>query len=410
MLKNADMKILQVSNKPPYPPRDGGSMAMFNLANGLRKLGHEITVLTMFTNKHRLTVEQHKEYSKLMKVHTVYVDTNISWTGLALNLLFSDKPYTATRFHSQVFGEELAKILKAEQFDLIQLEGLYLTVYIPLIRNYSNAKIVLRAHNVEHVIWERVAAEEKKYYRRTYLDVVARRTMEFEFNALNTYDLLVPITSIDLDKFTEMGNTKPAHVSPAGVNVDPDHPCTYYPDSAGKNFTLYYLGSLDWIPNQEGLRWFAAKVFPGIRREHHDTRFHVAGRNAPLRLINDIVQPGVIYHGEVADAKEFSKNYTVLVAPCFSGSGMRLKILEAMAIGKAVITTKIGAEGLSVTDGENLLIADDALSFQNAVEKLRNDPEYCRKLGMEAYKLIYEKYNNSDIAASLAAFYNNHIK
>ncbi|HLO60362.1 MAG TPA: glycosyltransferase family 4 protein [Bacteroidales bacterium] len=404
------MKILQLTNKPPYPPRDGGSLAMFGMAKALKSLGHEIVVLTMFTDKHRLKLEQHKEFSKIMEVHTVYVNTIVNHTGMLMNLLFSKKPYTATRFYSRVYANELAKLLQSRHFDFVQLEGLYLTPYIPVIRKYSDSKIVLRAHNIEHEIWERIAHEEKVYYRKRYFSIVAQRVMDFEYKALNTYDLLVPITERDLLKFKSMGNLKPAHVSPAGVDINPECSRDEVPSMPGTGFSLFYLGSLDWIPNQEGLVWFTTHVFPKLRRKYHDLRLHVAGRNAPMLLISKIVQPGVVYHGEINDPDRFTREHTALIAPCFSGSGMRLKIIEAMALAKPVITTTMGAEGLSAVNGKHLFIADDPDNFSQVTEMLINDRDLCISTGKEAWKFVCEHYNNRDIAVSLAAFYNNYMK
>ena len=138
-----------------------------------------ITVLTMFTDKHRLTVKQHEAFSRLMEVHSLYVDTAVKRQGMLWNFLFSDLPYTATRFQSDEFEEELIKLLKAGKYDIVQLEGLYLTPYIPAVRKYSEARIVLRAHNVEHEIWERIALKKRKLLHKWYFSIVARQIEAF---------------------------------------------------------------------------------------------------------------------------------------------------------------------------------------------------------------------------------------
>jgi len=407
------MRILQVCNKPPYPPRDGGSLAMFSLASALTDLGHKITVLTMFTDKHRLTLEQHKAYTRIMEVHTIYVNAAVRLKGLLLNLLFSGKPYTASRFHSYLFERELVKLLKSAKYDLIQLEGLYLTQYITAIRQYSDALITFRAHNVEFEIWERIAAAEKKYYRKIYFNVVAKRLKRFEQGTMNSYDLLVPITERDNEHFRKMGNIKPSHVCPAGVDLkNPEFGKSTDVQRLEKfdQFSLFYLGSLDWIPNQEGLLWFIRMVFPKLRHKYSDVKLHIAGRNASQWLIRQLDSPGVVYHGEIDDPDDFSRAHSVMIAPCFSGSGMRLKIIEAMSLGKPVITTSIGAEGLAVTHDEDIMIADDPLPFFDCIERLMKYPELCQKIGKSAYQLVYERYNNRDIAISLAEFYNQQLK
>ncbi len=406
------MRILQVCNKPPYPPRDGGSLAMFNLANSLKDLGHQVSVLTMFTGKHSLTAGQSLEFSRIMDVHSVYVDTTPGLFRLIKNLLFSDKPFHAERFFSKTFENELCRMIKTNRYDVIQLEGLYLTGYIQAIRKNTDALIVFRAHNVEHEIWERIEQGETGFFRRAYFRILAKRIKHYEQQAINQYDILVPITTRDLDHFTAMGNTRPAHVCNAGVDINTDTgnkeiPDEQFPSSAA---SLFFIGSLDWIPNQEGLLWFVDKVFPLIHLQFPAVKFHIAGRNAPQSLRNRVNYPGIIFHGEVADARFFMANHRISVAPCFSGSGMRVKIIESMALGKPVVTTTLGAEGLYATHNENIIIADNADDFYRNIERLIQFPEICRSMGDSAKNFAARNFSNNILAANVAAFYEKHLK
>jgi glycosyltransferase involved in cell wall biosynthesis len=167
---------------------------------------------------------------------------------------------------------------------------------------------------------------------------------------------------------------------------------------------------LDWVPNQEGLLWFVSDVFPRLLRNYPKLKLHVAGRNAPDKLIKKIDMPGVVFYGEIADSREFMKANSAMVAPCFSGSGMRVKVIEAMAMGKPVVTTPIGAEGLAAEHNENILIAANIGEFVQHIERLMNYPDFCLKIGQNAYNLVSEKFNNMAIASSLADFYNANLK
>jgi len=400
------MKILQLCNKPPYPPRDGGSIAMLNLAKSLKRLGHEITVLTMCTPKHQLSVEDKLEYTKLMPVHTVYVDTTLRQSAMFKNLLFSREPYIALRFITDDFKEALIELLQTETFDLVQLEGLYLTPYIPVIRKYSAALIALRAHNVEHEIWQRLSETEKNIRRKWYFSILAHRIRRFESKALRNIDLLVPITGHDLENFNKMGNQKPAHVCPAGI--DPESTGATVKATHTIHLSLFFLGSLDWIPNQEGLLWFTKHVFPELLARNPELKFHIAGRNASGRLIKRLQGPGIVFHGQITHAKEFMQSYGIMVAPSFSGSGMRVKTIEAMAIGKPVITTPVGAEGMAVENGENIIIAPLAAEFIEQVEKLLNYPDFYLKIGQHAREFVVKHYDNSVLAVNLDSFYKLH--
>jgi glycosyltransferase involved in cell wall biosynthesis len=385
---------------------------MFNLADSLKKLGHQVSVLTMFTRKHRLTSGQSQEFSRIMEVHSVYVDTTPGLFRIITNLVFSDKPYHVERFFSKAFENELCRILRSSRFDVIQLEGLYLTGYIPAIRKNSDALIAFRAHNVEHEIWERMEQGETSIFRKAYFQILAKRIKHYEQQVLNQYDILVPITARDLDHFAAMGNTSPAYVCNAGVNIDTDTGIseTQAEQSSSLTTSLFFIGSLDWIPNQEGLLWFVSRVFPMLHHRFPAVKFHIAGRNAPQSLQKSLNYPGISFHGEVADARIFMAKHQISIAPCFSGSGMRVKIIESMALGKPVVTTTMGAEGLNAVHNENIIIADDADDFAYHIERLIEFPELCGSLGDSAKNFAARNFDNKILAANLAGFYEKHLK
>jgi glycosyltransferase involved in cell wall biosynthesis len=404
------MKILQVCLKPPYPPRDGGSMAMFGLACSLSRMGHEITVLTMYTPKHKLSDEDKLRFGDIMEVQAVYVDTTVHLTALLKNLLFSGKPYNALRFVSAEFENKLVDMLSAKTYDIVQLEGLYLAPYIPAIRRNSRGLIAFRAHNVEHEIWQRLALSEKNLYRKWYFGTLAKRILHYETEIMNSYDLLVPITERDLEHFNRMGNTSSAHVCPAGVDIDTVPSGGTIHQAPKYDFSIFFLGSLDWMPNQEGLLWFISKVFPELHHRNPGLKFHIAGRNLPDKLLQKLKKPGLVVHGEVTDAAKFMKTYGILVAPCFSGSGMRVKVIEAMAKGKPVVTTPLGAEGLPVRHGKNIILANQAEEFLQQTEKLLKYPDFYQKIGQNAYNFVAKKFNNATLASGLADFYKMNLK
>jgi len=398
------MDILAICNKSPYPPHDGGSLATYNMITALTKLKHNITLLTMSTPKHRLTPGQKAELSGKVRLLTVEVDTSFDLIRFLKNLFFSGLPYNADRFISPVFKNELIRILKSKTFDIVQLEGLYLMPYIEIIRRQTSSKIVLRAHNVEQEIWSRIARNESNFFRKSYFRLLAKRLARFERTAINRYDLLVPITQRDLDEFNRMGNTKPSHVCPAALEIESVH----IEPPAGLP-SLFFLGSLDWKPNQEGLLWFVDKVFPVLRKYHGGLIFNIAGRNAPEWLRKRIREPGIVYHGEIPDAGIFIREQGILVAPCFSGSGMRVKIIEAMSHGKPVVTTSIGCEGLGTTHRENILICNSVDEYTVALDGLLKFPDFYRKIGLNSLDFVTQHFNNMKISAELAYFYESHL-
>ncbi len=392
------MKILQLCKKFPWPARDGESVAVTHLSRALSKQGAELSLLAMNTVKHRFEQVQWPEaLSHYAKIDKVPVDNRVKPLAALINLVFSRKSYHIERFQSPTFAERLKKWLQQEEFDVVLLETLYLMPYVDLIRSYSNAKILLRSHNVEHEIWERVAANERNFLKRSYLNVLARRLKEYELDHLNKADMLLPISGRDLLRFKELGCEIPVMMLPIGLEMD-----TYRPDysSFERAASIGFIGSLDWLPNLEGLEWFLRKVWPEVQKKNPNFTFHVAGRHMPQYLKNRRL-PGVHWHGEVEDAGAFINAHSLMVVPLFSGSGMRVKILEGMALGKVVLTTTMGLEGIMAQNGREVLVADSARAFSQAIEFCLNHPRQMLEIGRKARTFAQQHFDSKTMAEAL---------
>ncbi len=313
------MRILQLCKKFPYPVKDGESIAITYLAKALSELGCEVTLLAMNTSKHRVDTEalDHGEFDHYAAVHTVPVDNHIR-PAAALRNLFSDRSYHIERFDHQEFADKLRELLLREKFDVVQLETLYLAPYVPVIRENSNAAVVLRAHNVEHEIWERIAANSHTL-KKWYLGRITPRLKKYEIEQLSQYDLLAGITERDVALFRHLGLHKPAVVTPIGLDSR-----DYQPDprSFERPLSLSFIGSLDWMPNLEGLRWFLDEVWtPLLAPRFPELTFHIAGRNTP-EWLERLRLERVTVHGEVDSAADFINQHSVMVVPLLSGSAL----------------------------------------------------------------------------------------
>lgn len=398
------MKILQLANKVPYPPKDGGSIATFAMTKGFRELGHEVTVLAMSTSKHPVKEEDiPEEIRKEIRFILVHVDTELCPVKAARNLLFSRMPYNAERFVNLEYGDRLAGLLMDEPFDVIQLEGLYMAPYVPLIRELSEALVAMRAHNIEHEIWER-SVQQRSGIKRWYTGIIANRVRKMELDCMNLYDAMVPITRRDGDKLRSMGCTLPGHVSPTGINMADFRAYQNKPDFP----SIFHIGALDWSPNQEGLDWFLKKIWKGLHSRYPELKFYIAGRNAP-ESIRNIREPNVVFLGEVDDAYTFMESKAVMIVPLLSGSGMRIKIIEGMALGKSIVSTSIGAEGISVENGKDIIIADDPQKFREGIEHLLDNFDTFEAIGRNAVNFVEKNYDNLSISKALVAFYKDLI-
>jgi glycosyltransferase involved in cell wall biosynthesis len=394
------MRILQIANKFPYPAKDGGSIATLSLSRSFASLGHEVTVLAINTSKHYTDPGSvPAELSSAIRFISVPVNTDIRIFSLVRNYLFSSRPYNAERFISGEFGSTLKNLLTTEKFDIIQLEGLYLAPYLDTIRSYSTAKVVMRAHNIEHEIWHRTAKQAKGLKKR-YIRHLAGRIRQMEMQFLNRYDAVLPITSRDENLLRQLGCTLPSHVVPMGINAG-----ELFPDNSKIEFpSVFHIGALDWIPNQEGLIWFFENVWRKILEKYPDLKFYLAGRNAPQHF-RTLPYPNVVFIGEVDDAYDFIRSKAVMIVPVMSGSGMRIKIIEGMALEKAIVTTSVGTEGIATTHGADILVSDDPHGFAREVCSLIEDRNYCLKIGKNARNFVANHYDNITITNSLVEFY-----
>lgn len=398
------MRILQLMNKVPWPPKDGGAIACLNMTKGFSMLGHEVTVLSMNTSKHHIRMkDMPADIRSKADFRLVEVPATVNLLEAAFNFIFSRLPYNAQRFISDEFSMELVKLLTEKKFDVIQLEGLYLCPYIPVIRKYSDAIISYRAHNIEYEIWERTA-KLSCGIRANYLKNLSKRIRHFEISYLNKYDLLVPITDRDGQILDKLGNSKPKHTSQTGIDF-----ASLVPTAKKLEFpSLFHVGALDWAPNQEGLIWFFDKCWPKIHRENPELKFYLAGRNAPEWFERRVRREGVEYLGEINDAYDFMNSKAVMVVPLFAGSGLRIKIIEGMALGKPIVTTDIGTEGIPTENGNNILIANNEEQFIEAITRLISDRELADRIGTNAIGFIQEKFDILSQAGALVDFYNQY--
>jgi polysaccharide biosynthesis protein PslH len=397
------LNILLISNKLPYPPNDGGAIATMNMALGLAAAGNRVVLLALNTSKHYFSLNDiPKSISSRVEFLATDVDTTIKPLKALKNLLFSSLPYNAERFISGDFRAHLSMVLRNTDFDVVQVEGLYMLAYLPDIKANSSAKIVYRAHNIEHEIWERMVVTEGNIAKRAYLKILSKRIMRLERETINAYDALVPITVKDADFFKAIGNIKPLLVAPAGI----DFSQTKVKVGVEFNNSVFFIGALDWLPNQEGLLWFMKHVWDKVNTAIPDACFFIAGRNAPASLVEKIKGKNVIYLGEIADSGQYMQDKMIMAVPLFSGSGMRVKIIEGMALGKAIVSTSVGAEGLGSHDQKDILIAGTPEGFADAIVRLLNDKNFYRSISNGASAFCSEKFNNLAITKNLVDFYN----
>ena len=371
------LKILILTPRIPFPLRDGGSIAMNQSIQAYLEQGCQVSVLSLNTSKHWVDENDLPPYYQALHLfRTVYVRTHINPLSAFFNL-FSDKSYHVTRFVNKDVEKALVSILQKESFDVIQFESIYTSPYLSLARLHSKALCVCRVHNIEHKIWQHLSEHESSFLKRRYLQLLTSRLKKYEMEILHQFDCLLTISNQEKEWLESQGISR-GYYLPFGVDIHPHLPVVQQ-----DVFSCYHLGSMDWVPNVEGVQWFVEEVWREGFPEYPALTLYLAGRNMPVSLVSDSKRNLVVL-GEIDDALVFSLSKNIMLVPLRSGAGIRIKILEAMALGKTIISTRVGAEGLGLTHGKEILLADSPEEFRAAILSCLQEPDKAKQMGQEA--------------------------
>lgn len=398
------MRILILTHRAPFPQNGGYPIVVGNTIKGLVALGHEVTLLSLNVKKHSTQYERDALLDKIN--YTEYdIDTRVTMVEAVSNL-FTNNSYNIEKYYNAGFEKLLFRNLVDNEYDIIQLEGIFVAPYLNIIRKNSKAKIIFRAHNIEHQVWEKLAQQKSDPFKKWYLKLLAKRIKNYELSLLNSFDGIVAFTGQDKQSLVSFGARTPITVLPIAVDLS-----LYKPNFNKTDFSsLFFLGSLDWLPNREGVEWFMDNFHKEIIDGDLKGKLYVAGHNIPEDYDEYEVLGKVLIHGEVDDALEFVNSKGIMIVPLLSGGGMRVKIVEGMAMQKCIISTSLGAEGINIADGKNIIIANNADEFFHALKTCLQDEYHCREIGENARKLVEEQHDVSIITPKLVDFYESVLK
>ncbi|HEY8780759.1 MAG TPA: glycosyltransferase family 4 protein [Mucilaginibacter sp.] len=396
------MRILILTHRVPFPQNGGYAIVVCNTIRGLVNLGHEVSLVALNAkkNSHHENSEDDNDLLSKINYRSFDINTGISVLQVGLNLL-SKTSFNIDRYYDPEFERLLIRELKKTTYDIIQFEGLLVSLYLSAVRKNTRAKLVYRAHNIENQIWEMLAQQKSDPFKKSYLKMHARRIKNYELQQLNNFDGIAVFTSQDKSTLLEYGTKVPIEILPVGINLD-----LYKPDFSKTEFpSLFFLGSLDWLPNREGIEWFLSNFHKELTEGELRVRFYVAGNDIPERFDDYEVMGKIFIQGEVDDALEFLNSKSIMIVPLLSSGGMRVKIIEGMAMQKCIISTSLGAEGINYENGVNILIADNQEEFYEAIRICIADEEFCKHIGLNARKLIEEQHDVNKVTKKLVEFY-----
>jgi len=312
---------------------------------------------------------------------------------LFLNL-FSLFPFSVTKHYSHAFQRQFDELLNQDSWDLIQCEW---TPYARFITHTPKAPVLMATQNVESQIWARRANYAGDPFAKVFFRTQEWKMRRFEKRALLRASAATVVTNLELSTLRNWGVTN-VNLVPNGVDLEAYTPTPEAECEDG----LLFLASLDWYPNLDALGYFVKKILPAVRAQRPGAHLRIVGRKPAESVIRHYSSlPGIDFVGEVKEVRSHLYRATVVIVPLRIGGGSRIKILEALAAGKAVISTTIGAEGLDVISGEHLLIADSPAEFAGGVEELLASTQLRRRLGDNGRKLVTDRYGWDQIANRL---------
>lgn len=393
------MKVLILDEEFPHPLNTGKRIRTFNLFSRLASRHHLTYLAYGAGGSEAFQTFYDSGLNPVAVERRLRPKRGVGFYFRLFQNLFSSEPYSVSSHRTSAFEETLAKELADSDYDLVVCEW---TPYAQFMRKRPDIKTMVVAHNVEYQIWQRYVQNETQFFIKKYMAMQARRMRTFEENIFKTVcgatAVSVPdaavIQSINLDLAVEVVDN--------GVDLEFFNDDGSRPDDDTPG--LVFTGSMDWRPNQDSVEYFVREILPLVKNTHPDIKTVLVGRNPPAKILELGKYDGVTVTGTVDDVRPYIKRANVFIVPLRIGGGSRLKILEAMAMKKPVVSTSVGAEGLDVTDGRELLIADTPEQFAEQIDMLLSDHGKARRLGEAGRTLVEQHYGWDALSRKLEKF------
>lgn len=404
------IKVLLLTPQTPYPPDQGAPIRNFSF---VRYLGasdkYTLSLLTFARSEEGHAAEEARtELQKYCRhLEIIPAPPARSKVERIKAQLLGKQPDLALRLNSPQFAKVLKEWLKREQFNVILCEGLELAPFIrEAFRDWQGQRprLVLDEHNAEYLLQRRVYESERSLGVRRlpaafYSLVQARRLRQYETETLQFFDWAIAVSESECKALSQIAPGIPIEVIPNGIDLDEFAPPAQ-PEKEQVD-TLVFTGTMDFRPNVDAVTWFARQVWPRIRQNKPEARFLIVGRrpHPAVEALKNV--PGIEVTGRVPDARPYVEQSSLFVLPMRMGGGVRLKLLEALAMSKAVVTTSFGADGVPLTDGQQAVFADDPVNFAHACLSLLDDPVRRAQLGQAGRDFVVARFDWRSIAPRL---------
>ena len=388
------MNILQLVPRIPAPPVDGGAIYVYHTALELSKLDNHVIVAALHSNQHEQDADQLRRFATVYTTEGAFEQYT---AGAAIKSLLTRQPVTVQHRMKTARINRLIDSIE-EQVDVILIEGIHISGAISKLRQrFPGAPIILRQSNVEFDVLSTVGKQMKNPLLKGFYTLQSRFMKQFELEQINKSDAVTFISESDFERFSSHISNLTYFISTAG---------SYLPEiTENRNrHKMIALSNWEWQPNIQGLKWFLNTVWEDIMVRHPKLSFHIAGKGIPEDLKEQFASKRLIFEGFVDDIEQFRQEAGLFVAPLFSGSGMKLKVLEAFASGVPTITTHIGIQGIEASPDVHYLHAETKDEFLEAIDTLVAHNEKRAAIGNRARELIKEHYTWPVLAQKLHHF------
>ncbi|MFN8379229.1 MAG: glycosyltransferase [Anaerolineae bacterium] len=398
------MRILLLTPSFPYPAHQGGALRNLGLIRGLIAAGHTVDLASFHDDPETAFVSDlAAELGSLEIVRTPSRSTSDRLRSLALSL----QPDMAFRLECDQMRAALRRLLAAHRYDMVQYEGLEMAIYLPMARKLAiGARHIYDAHNAEHILQRRIAEVERGNFQRVpmavYSSIQSGRLTRFERSVCADSDAVIAVSDEDAAALRVLTPSRPVYVVPNGITIS-DYASSEATVELGPH-ALVFTGKMDYRPNVDAVQWFAEQVLPQVVAVIPDVSLYIVGQRPHGSLQTLAEEPSIHVTGFVASVQPFLHAAAAYVAPLRMGSGTRLKLLEAMAAGCAIVATPAAASGLNGDLMGALSLAEDPDTFAQAVIQLLQQPERREQMSHAARELV-KAYDWSAILPRLLAVY-----
>lgn len=397
------MRILQLSPQVPLPPDSEVRLGIYGITKHLAERGNEIYFAAYRKNADKIASE--RELSKFGKPIILDVNTNNNFGGAILNF-FSGVPYNISKFKKKELVKFLRSFLKGNKIDIVHIDHLHLAWALDVIRNEVDIPVVLREHNIELKIMQRFYEQQKNIILKKYSGLQYNKFLKYEPSIRRKFDKCIMVSRHDEEILKGLN----PDVKTAVIGVGVDKELLAMRKSQTIPYSIFHLGSLEWLPNYDGLNWYLEEIFPSIVKFKKEVKLYLYGTGTDKVKVPSSFRENIIKIGYVKDLWKEVLDKQLAVVPLRIGSGIRVKIIEMLATGQNIISTSVGKEGIDVEDGKHMLIADSTEEFiSKTISYFENkyDPEM---MSANAKKRIEEKYTWEKIAEQFENEYYSLIK